>query len=73
MDNQKDEVTRALAAYFRSGGGDQPSQDKSGIEKYGGKVYVCLRSARGLLAAYRVRNDGSLKRLKRFPEGMIEQ
>ena len=50
-------VQRALAAYFRTGGTEQPSQS-SGVEKHGGKKYVVLRNARGALAIYRVRNDG---------------
>jgi hypothetical protein len=32
-----------------------------------GLSYVVLRNARGLLAVYRVRNDGMLKGLKRWP------
>jgi hypothetical protein len=29
-----------------------------------------LRNVRGIMAVYRVRNDGALKRLKRWPEGL---
>jgi hypothetical protein len=33
---------------------------------------VVLRSARGPLAVYRVRNDGKLKRLRRWPNDLVE-
>ena len=57
-------LTRAMRAYFvraRKEGarGDQPSND-SGVEEHGHKMYVVLRNCHGLLAAYRVRNDGML-------------
>ena len=69
MDDQ-DLIRRAFAAYFRSGGGDQlmqPSRD-SGVEKAAnGKHYVVLHNQRGTLAVYRIRNDGMLKGLKRWP------
>lgn len=65
----KDALTRrALAAYFRSGGGEQPVS--FGVERHGKLNYVALRSKKGLLACYRVRNDGLLKRLKRLPAGV---
>jgi hypothetical protein len=65
-----DDVTRrAFAAYFRSGGTDQPAND-SGVEKVNGKFYVVLSNVRGILAVYRVSNNGSLKRLKRHPKAL---
>ncbi|HEY3356886.1 MAG TPA: hypothetical protein VGQ83_26790 [Polyangia bacterium] len=57
---------RALAAYFRSGGTDQPAGGAQFVE-VGGKAYVTLSNVRGMLAVYRVRNDGQLKGLKRWP------
>lgn len=64
-----DELTRrALAAYFESGGGELPSV--TDVVKVGGKRYVTLKRSGRLLAAYRVRNDGKLKRLVRLPEGL---
>lgn len=62
-------VRRAFAAWFRSGGTDQPA-NTSDMVKLGGLGYVVLRSVRGPLAVYRVRNDGMLKRLKRWPEAL---
>jgi hypothetical protein len=65
MDDE-DLTRRAFAAYFRAGGYDQPAGD-SGVVEVGGKLYVELHNIRGVLAVYRVRNDGMLKRLKRWP------
>jgi len=65
----EDEITRrAFAAYFRTDGTDQPTAATSGVEKHGGKHYAVLRNRNGVLACYRVRNDGKLKRLVRLPE-----
>jgi hypothetical protein len=68
-----DELTsRAMTAWFRAGRAagladpDQPAND-SGPVVHEGKRYVVLRNVRGVLAVYRVRNDGVLKRLKRWP------
>ncbi len=58
---------RAFAAYFRSGGFDQPS-GASGVVTHGGKVYVHLHSGTRTLAVYRVRNDGRLKALRKPPK-----
>ena len=61
---------RAVAAYFRtetSFSPDAPS-NASGVEVHGGKSYVVLRNRNGILAVYRVRNDGKLKRIhERWP------
>jgi hypothetical protein len=59
-------TTRALAAWFKSGTDVQP-YDSSGVRTVGGKDYVVLRYERGILAVYRVRTDGRLKGLKRWP------
>jgi hypothetical protein len=58
---------RAMAAWFRSGGIDQPASN-SGVEEYDDKYYVVLRNVNGVMAVYRIRNDDSLKRLKRWPK-----
>jgi hypothetical protein len=64
-------MSRALAAYWRSCTGSpaasQPNAGDSAIEEHGGKRFVVLRSDRGVLAVYRVRNDGMLKGLRRWP------
>ncbi len=57
---------RAFAAYFRSGHSDQPA-NTSGVQTVDGRRYVVLRNVNGVLAVYRVRNDGMLKGLRRWP------
>lgn len=65
-----DELTRrAFAAYFRTGGTQQPAKS-SGVVERDGKRYVVLNSARGVLAVYRVRNDGMLRRMRRWPSDL---
>jgi hypothetical protein len=64
---------RAFAAYFRSAareGSLSPAQpaNYSGVEEHNGKRYVVLRNVHGILAVYRVRNDGVLKSLRRWPK-----
>ncbi|MDE2081092.1 MAG: hypothetical protein KGI90_07060 [Burkholderiales bacterium] len=66
-----DLLRRAFAAYFRSAAGEggvplQPSKSSS-VETIDGLDYVVLRNVKGPLAVYRVRNDGMLKGLKRWP------
>ena len=46
---------------------DQPSISDSGTETHYGKRYIVLRNSKGTLAVYRVRRDGGLKILKRWP------
>jgi hypothetical protein len=60
-------VRRAYAAWFRTGGTDQPA-NSSRVRRYKGKSYVVLENARGVLAVYRIKNDGLLRRLRRWPE-----
>lgn len=60
-------LKRAMAAYFRAGEGQQPSSNDSGLMTHDGHKYMVLRNISGTLAVYRVRNDGMLKRLKRWP------
>ena len=65
-------MSRAYAAWFRGArrqghSADQPSESRSSIDEHDGKQYVVLRNAAGTLAVYRVRNDGVLKGLKRWP------
>ena len=45
----------------------QPSKD-SGVQEVNGKRYVVLRNVNGIMAVYRVRTDGILKGLKRWPK-----
>lgn len=68
MDAQ-DLIRRAMAAYFRASHEAQPAQPSgnSSVQDVAGKVYVVLRNVAGVLKVYRVRNDGALKGLKRWP------
>jgi len=65
---QYDMKRRAFNAYFKRFGkyADQPSQIVEFIED-NGKDYIVLSNVNGTLATYRIRNDGSLKFLKRNP------
>ena len=61
---------RACRAYFMVAGDPEPAaptESLSGIKKIKGKRYVVLANAHRTLAVYRVRNDGMLKRLRRWP------
>jgi hypothetical protein len=59
---------RALAAYWRTGGFDAPG-DVS-VADHEGLKYVVLTNIRGVLAVYRVLNNGALKRLRRWPKAL---
>jgi hypothetical protein len=64
-----DLTSRAVRAYFRSGGIDQPS-NASGEVVSNGKRYVVLHNIRGVLAVYRVSNAGALRRLNAWPDDL---
>ncbi len=68
--DEQDVTRRAFAAYFQSGGIDKPA-NSSGVVEYNGKAYVVLENVNGILAVYRIRNDGMLKRLRRWPTDLI--
>lgn len=70
-----DLITRAFAAYFRNLTNDgvmpnQPSSTASGVVEHDGRKYVVLRNTDALLAVYRVKTDGFLKRLDRWPKAI---
>jgi hypothetical protein len=67
-------LSRAYAAYFKysEGDQDQPSESLSGETVYRDKRYVVLRNGYRMLAVYRIRYDGMLKRLRRWPAGLEE-
>ena len=64
-----DLLSRAYAAYFRSGGVDLPST-ASDVIVFGGKTYAVLRNVHGILAIYRLLKSGQLRRLRRYPVGV---
>lgn len=69
MADDDDLKRRAFAAYFKSGGTDQPS-GQSGVLDVDGLRYVRLFSGGRMLAVYRVDTVGRLKRLKRWPKAL---
>jgi hypothetical protein len=65
-------INRAFAAHFRSAAregvmADQPA-NTSYLAELDGKQYVVLENVRGVMRVYRVRNDGILKELRRWPK-----
>jgi len=69
--DEEDIIRRAFAAWFRSGGTDQPASESSLVEDVGDKHYATLRNYNGVLACYRITNQGQLKRLKRWPKEIM--
>jgi hypothetical protein len=68
-----DLLQRAYSAYFRfpSGIPAQPAESTSSVEKIGKLRYVVLRNnRRTILAVYRVRADGILRRMRRWPRAI---
>jgi hypothetical protein len=66
---------RAVAAYahrcLREGRQPQePAATHSGLVDYAGRSYVVLATAGGVLAVYRVRVDGTLRELRRWPKAI---
>lgn len=61
-----DLLRRAMAAHFRSGATEQPSDDSS-VEEVDGLVYVVLRNVNAVLNIYRLTNQGKLRALRRWP------
>ena len=76
MDSTDTGLTRrACAAYFRSAtrsGVPSPDMPAGGgdVAEHDGKTYVVLSNAGGTLAVYRVRTDGHLKELRRWPRAV---
>jgi hypothetical protein len=67
-------LVRAMSAYYRQGRREGHTDEQitipansSFLAELGGKRYVVLENVNGVLAVYRVRNDGVLKGLKRWP------
>ena len=65
-------MARAFAAYYRylKKGGyieTQPA-NTSCVQEHDGKYYAVLENVNGILSVYRIKNDGYLKRLRRWPK-----
>ena len=64
-------INRAFSAYFHNAGDKamiQPSYSKSFCTEFEGKDYVVLATDLKALAVYRIKKDGYLKKLKRYPK-----
>lgn len=61
-------IQRAFGAYLKTDGitAEQPTS-KSSVETVGDLKYVVLRGERRVLAVYRIRNSGLLRRARRWP------
>jgi hypothetical protein len=59
---------RALEAYLRSGGTQQPTSLQT--FEIVGKSYVVLHNVSGILAVYRIKPNGCLRRLVRYPRAL---
>ena len=73
-------LNRARAAYFRSNPDDTLASNTFYLDSHaatlGGHKYVVIRGSQGrgasieTFAVYRVRNDGMLRRLRRYPAAL---
>lgn len=64
-------ISRAISAYYRWGFDPNNNPiDTTSLITIKNKDYVICKKDSELMAVYRVRNDGKLKRLKRLPEGI---
>lgn len=70
--DERDLLRRAMAAYYKSGSTLIPSDIASGVWTVNDKVYVVLASGAEIYAIYRLRNDGVLRRLRRYPKDITK-
>jgi hypothetical protein len=63
--SDEDLTRRALAAYYAAG---RPGRPRGAVVEHDGKWYVVLRERGATRAVYRVRTDGVLKGLRRWPK-----
>jgi hypothetical protein len=61
-------IQRAMAAFVKYGGRHFRASTDSDVEEIGGKLHAILRNARGIIAVYRYKPDGRLRRLRRWPK-----
>lgn len=67
-----DLLDRAHKAYFRAGGTAYPNSGHSGVAEHGADAYVVLRTGSDILAVYRVRSSGELRRIEEWPAPGVE-
>lgn len=70
MDHLTARAIRACAISAKRAGNNPPSVDRTSVDLIGGKQYVTLRSAGDVVAVFRVRMSGALKRMKRPPAAL---
>lgn len=63
-------VRRALSAYYRTGSVTVPDEHASGERTHDGKGYVVLGRENAVLAVYRVKAGGVLRRMRRWPKAV---
>jgi hypothetical protein len=66
--DKPDLIRRAFAAWYRTGGTEQPASAE--VPTVDGLTYVRLVGEGGVLAIYRVQSSARLKRLRRFPKAL---
>jgi hypothetical protein len=66
--DERDLLRRAFAAWYRTGGTEQPAS--ADVQTVDGLTYVRLVGEHGILAVYRVEASARLKRLRRFPKAL---
>lgn len=66
-------IERAHGAYLASDGlsAEQPVAAYSGVRRLSGRDYVTLANKRHVLAVYRIRQSGRLRRMRRPPVGLV--
>ncbi len=74
MPRGTDPVARAFAAYYRESAREgylyQQPANTSGEVIHDGLRYVVLENSNEILAVYRIKPDGLLRRLKRWPKAL---
>jgi hypothetical protein len=51
----------------------RPSAHRSGLARVHDRLYFVLAHSAGILAAFRIQEDGSLKRVERHPGGKLRK
>lgn len=62
-------VERAITAYLKAGGPDQPGKGSEEVA-IDGVIYAVLRNVKGVLAVYKFDSKGYLRRVRDMPEGI---
>lgn len=63
-------IQRAIKAYLKAGGPDQPGKGSEEMA-IDGVIHVVLRNKQGVLAVYQLDSKGILRRLADTPDGIV--